>query len=445
MSQPVLSMISLGCAKNLVDTERILGAFVERGWLVADEPQDADAVLINTCGFIAEAREESFGAIEYFLGLKEAGVIRVVVVIGCMVQLMRDQLPVQFPGVDAWVGLTGPGAVVDACDRVLAEEGGAAPYTPDPAERPLDLRPRLRVTPRHFAYLRIAEGCDNRCRYCQIPAIRGPLRSKPFDGIVDEAAQLITDGARELIVIAQDTTSYGVDLYGERKVPDLLRALRDLDGLVWLRLLYAHPAHVTDELIAVMAEGGPVLPTIDLPVQHADDAILAAMGRGITQAELRDLIGRIRSAVPDAAIRTTVIVGFPGEGEAEFAELLGFVREMRFDRLGGFTYSREEGTLAAELEDHVPDDVKEERLAAVMELQQEIATEHSEALVGREIDAVVDGKGIDGEWTGRTVRDAPDVDGTIRLEGRGIAAGTFVRACVTEAYGYDLVGRVITD
>lgn len=444
MDGPVVSMVSLGCAKNLVDSEGVLGAFVERDWLVSRRARDAEMILVNTCGFIDEAREESLGIITEALELKKAGAVRGVVVMGCMVQLMREQLVGRFPDVDAWVGLTEPGAVVDACEEVRAGNGGETLVRlPDPANCTKDLGPRLRITPKHYAYLRISEGCNNRCHYCLIPSIRGPLRSKPAEAVLVEAKKLIADGARELIVIAQDTANYGADLDGAPDLPALVRKLRDLDGLFWLRLLYMHPAHVSDDLIAVLAEGGTVLPYADLPIQHANDRILEAMGRGIDKAGLRDVIRRIRERVPGAAIRTSVIVGFPGERDADFDELLDFVKEIRFNRLGAFAYSREAGTPAAELDEQVPDEVKEERLDAVMALQQEIATEQSEELVGGEIEVVIDSKGIDGEWAGRTVHDAPDVDGAIRLEGRGLRAGLFARARVTEAYGYDLVGTVI--
>jgi len=439
MDTPTVSMISLGCAKNLVDSEGMLAALAERGWLIARRAQDAHVVLINTCGFIDEARAESSGVIGEAVALKAAGVVRAVVVAGCMVQLCFEALRAQFPEVDAWVGLVEPETVADACRAAL--EGTGMVRVPDACTRALDTGPRLRITPRHYAYLRIGEGCDNRCHYCQIPTIRGPLRSKPSDRIIREAEQLVADGARELIVIAQDTTNYGVDLSGERLLPDLLRRLRAVEGVTWLRLLYTHPAHVTDELIGVLAEGGPTLPYVDLPVQHANDAILERMGRGIDQAGLRDVIGRLRENIPGVVLRTSLIVGFPGEGEAEFAELLDFLRAVRFERLGAFVYSFEEGTAAAELGDPIAPEQKEERRAAVMALQQEMATEQSEALIGSEIDAVVDGKGYDGEWTGRTVRDAPDVDGTVRFEDAHLEPGRFGRVHVTEAYGYDLVGR----
>jgi len=443
MNGPAVSMISLGCAKNLVDSEGMLGALTERGGLVAADPRDADVLLINTCGFIEEARAEAFDTVTQALRMKEAGRVRAVIVVGCLVQLMRERLAEKFPAVDAWLGLTDPATVAEACERVAAGASESILWVPDPSQRPLDAGPRLRVTPKHFAYLRIAEGCDNRCHYCLIPSIRGPLRSKPEERTLAEARELIADGARELIVIAQDTTNYGLDLYGERRLPALLRELRELDGVRWLRLLYTHPAHFDDELIRVLAEGGPVLPYVDLPVQHANDAILARMGRGIDRTGLRELIGDLRSRVPGAVLRSSVIVGFPGEGEAAFRDLLDFVREVRFERLGAFAYSREAGTPAADLDGQVPPEAKAERLDAVMELQHEIATEQSEELVGREVAAVVDGRGPDGEWAGRTVRDAPDVDGTIRFREVGLRAGLFCRARVTEAYGCDLVGSVV--
>ncbi|MFO7899461.1 MAG: 30S ribosomal protein S12 methylthiotransferase RimO [Planctomycetota bacterium] len=437
-------MISLGCVKNTVDSEQILAALVERGWLVAARPADADLLLINTCGFIDEARDESSDVIGQAVALKESGMVAAVVVVGCLVQLLREELVARFAGVDGWVGLAEPEATADACDAALSR-AGAPPRTmwPDPAARSLAERPRLRITPRHFAYLRIAEGCDNRCHYCLIPTIRGPLRSRPMDPVLDEARRLIDDGARELMVIAQDTTNYGADLYDEPRLAMLLRRLRRLEGLEWLRLLYAHPAHLSEEIIDVLAEGRPILPYVDLPVQHASDRILEAMGRGIDQDGLRAVIGRVRDRLPEPTIRTSVIVGFPGESQSDVDTLLGFIAEMRFERLGAFAYSRERGTPAAGLDGHVPDDVKADRLDAVMALQQEIADEQSEALIGRELDVVVDGKGGDGEWAGRTVRDAPDVDGGIRFENTNLEPGLFGRARITDAYQYDLVGRFV--
>lgn len=441
MSEPAVSMISLGCAKNLVDSEGVLGALAERGCLIAASADDADVLLINTCGFIGDARDESLGVIEEAVSLKETGVVGGVVVFGCLVQLMSERLAGQFPGVDAWIGLTDPGAVAEACRA--AADGTKTFAVPDPCSRQIDDVPRLRVTPRHFAYLRIAEGCDNRCSYCLIPAIRGPLRSRPMNRILAEADQLVADGARELIVIAQDTTNYGVDLYEEPCLPALLRQLSGVDGVEWLRLLYTHPAHFSGELVAALADGRPILPYVDLPIQHANDSILARMGRKIDQAGIRDVVGRIRSAVPEVVVRTSVIVGFPGEGDDEFNELLSFIREMKFERLGAFAYSQEADTPAGDLPGQVDADVKSERLGAVMELQQEIADTQGEALIGTEIEVVVDGKGPDGEWAGRTVRDAPDVDGSIRFENPDLKAGMFGRALITDAYGYDLTGKLV--
>ena len=443
MKQPAVSVISLGCSKNLVDTECMLGAFVERGWLIAANHKNADVLLINTCGFIGDAREESLAYISEALKLKEHGIVRAVVVVGCVVQLMRGKLPAQFPDIDGWVGVAEPGVVVDACVRALDKNEQTACWFPDPAVRKMDATPRLRATPRHFAYLRIAEGCDNNCRYCLIPRIRGPLRSKPLDKILSEANELVADGARELIIIAQDTTNYGRDLFGKSKLPHLLEQLTACDAL-WIRLLYAHPAHFDDTLIATLAQNEKLLPYIDLPIQHVSDRILESMGRGITQDGIRALISRIRAKIPAAVLRTSIIVGYPGETEEDFDELMSFIEETRFERLGAFAYSREDGTPAGSLQEQVPDAVKEERLAALMELQQQIVAEQGEELMGTEIDVVVDGRGPDGEIAGRTTRDAPDVDGALKFENASLVAGTFGRAVVTDAYGYDLTARMIS-
>lgn len=442
MTQRAVSVISLGCSKNLVDTEHMLGAFVESGWLIAAKPTDADVLLINTCGFIGDAREESIAYIAESLKLKEKNDVRVVVA-GCLVQLMREKLPEQFPDIDGWVGVAEPSAVVNACAHALVKNAKPTCSYPDPSSREADATPRLRVTPHHFAYLRIAEGCDNNCRYCLIPQIRGALRSRPMEAVLREANQLVADGARELIVIAQDTTNYGRDLFGKPRLPQLLDQLAATDAL-WIRLLYAHPAHFDDALITMIANNEKLLPYVDIPIQHANDRILESMGRGITQEGIRSLISRIRTRIPAAVIRTSIIVGYPGETDEEFDELMDFVEETRFERLGAFAYSREDGTPAGALPDQVPDEVKDERLATLMELQQQIAAEQGDELVGKELDVVVDGRGGDGEWAGRTKRDAPDVDGAVKFLDASLIPGTFGRAVITDAYGYDLTARLIS-
>lgn len=442
MKQLKINVISLGCVKNFVDTECLLGAFVEQGWLIAERPRGADVMLINTCGFIESARSETTDIVNEAIKLKEAGYIKAIVVMGCAVQLMREKLSAMFPAVDAWVGIAEPGIVIEACEKAAAGEGKSQLLIPDPSVRNLETGPRLRATPRHYAYIKISEGCDNRCSYCLIPDIRGPMRSRKPGDIIKEAKDLIADGARELIVIAQDTSNYGRDLAGKPILADLLRQLRDLEGLGWLRLLYAHPAHFSDELIQLFAEGGKILPYIDLPIQHASDKILKSMGRGIDQAGIRKLVAKIRAAVPNAAIRTSIIVGYPGETEEDFNELLAFIREIKFERLGAFAYSPEENTPAAKLDGQLSKEVKDARLLKLMELQHQIATERSYELIDKEVDVIVDGRGHSGEWVGRTIHDTPDADGTIMFEEAEVAAGTIARARVTDGYGYDLTGQI---
>ena len=440
--RPKLGLISLGCAKNEVDAERMLGAAAESGWVVCGDPVDADVVVVNTCAFIASAKSESLEAIGQALALKRAGQCRAVIVAGCMAQRYARELSVELPEVDAWIGLAEPRRLPDIAARVL-ESPPAEPVVrvaPLPAEFG-DEGSRLRITPLHYAYLRVAEGCDNRCAYCAIPLIRGPLRSKPLEMCLAEARQLAQTGCRELIVIAQDTTSYGVDLYGRRSLPMLLDQLAGVDELRWLRVLYSHPAHLDAAAVEAFAATPKLCHYVDLPIQHASDRVLERMGRGTTRQAMGDLVGRLRQRIPDVVLRTTVLVGYPGESDDDFAALLEFIDEAQFDRLGAFAYSVEEGTRAALEEPAVPEAERAARYDEVMRRQQAIAFRRTAARVGSEVEVVVDGR-LDGSHVAaRSYGESPDVDGMIRVSGRRLEAGEFALVRITKADGYDLEAR----
>ena len=437
-----LGLISLGCAKNEVDAERMLGAAAEGDWLICGDPVDADVIVVNTCAFIAPAKSESLEAIEEALALKRVGQCKAVIVAGCLAQRYARELSAELPGVDAWVGLADcrevPAIAAGLLERPLAEP--IVRCDPVPAEFG-DEGSRLRITPRHYAYLRIAEGCDNRCSYCAIPLIRGPLRSKPLEVCLHEARQLAADGVRELIVIAQDTTNYGRDLYGKPSLPMLLDQLAGIDDVRWLRVLYSHPAHFDAAAVEAFATVPKLCHYVDLPIQHASDPILGRMGRHTTRRAMTDLVGRLRERIPDVVLRTTVLVGYPGESDADLAALCEFIEEVEFDRLGAFVYSEEEGTRAVAEEPAVPEAVRQARRDEVMRRQQAIAFRKAAARVGSEAEVVVDGR-LDGSHVAaRSYAEAPDVDGVIRLSARRLEPGQFLQARITDANGYDLEAR----
>lgn len=442
--QRSLGLISLGCAKNEVDSERILGAAAEAGWLVCGDPADADVVVVNTCGFIEAARSESLGAIREALALKAKGRCRAVVVAGCLAERAGRELSCELPDVDAWVGIADPRRLPELAAELLGQGGADAPRVrigPLPHEFG-DEGARLRITPRHYAYLRIAEGCDNRCAYCAIPLIRGPLRSKPIETCLAEARELAADGCRELILIGQDTTNYGLDLYGHRALPMLLELLAQVEPLRWLRVLYSHPAHFDEAAIEAFATTPKLCPYVDIPIQHASDRILARMGRGTTRADMAGLIARLRARITDLTLRTTALVGYPGETEADFAELLGFVEEAEFDRLGAFAYSEEDGTRAAGEGPAVPEGVRQARVDELMRRQQAIAFRKARARVGTRVEAVLDRPLGGGVFAARSAAEAPDVDPVIRVRGRRLRPGQFIEVEITDAIGYDLEARV---
>ena len=435
--------ISLGCDKNLVDTEVMLGMLASRGYEMTNDEQEADIIVINTCCFIHDAKEESIQNILEMAEYKKNGSAKALIVTGCMAERYRQEILDEIPEVDEVLGTTAYDRILDAVDAALA--GQHEVMTADLDALPLPETKRLVTTGGHFAYLKIAEGCDKHCTYCIIPKIRGNFRSVPMERLLKEAQDLAEQGVKELILVAQETSLYGKDLYGEKSLPKLLRELCKISGIRWIRILYCYPEEITDELIQVMKEEPKICHYLDLPIQHGSDAVLKRMGRRTTQAELRSIIGRLREEIPDIALRTTLIAGFPGETEADHQEVLQFVKDMRFDRLGVFTYSEEEGTPAAQMPDQIDEAVKETRRDALMMAQQAIAFDKSEEMVGKTVDVLIEGRLPEEDvYIGRTYRDAPDVDGYVFVHAEeDMISGDIVKVKITDAQDYDLVGDVI--
>ena len=435
--------ISLGCDKNLVDTEVMLGLLASRGYEMTDDETQADVIVINTCCFIHDAKEESIQNILEMAEYKKRGTVKALIVTGCLAQRYREEIIDEIPEVDEVLGTTAYDKILDAVDAALRGEHEVMLSELDALPLP-DTR-RLVTTGGHFAYLKIAEGCDKHCTYCIIPKIRGNFRSIPMDRLVREAQELADQGVKELILVAQETTLYGKDLYGEKSLHILLKKLCEISGLRWIRILYCYPEEITDELIQVIKEEPKICNYLDLPIQHANDKILGRMGRRTSKQELVDIIGKLRSEIPDICLRTTLITGFPGETQEQHEELMEFVDEMEFDRLGVFTYSPEEDTPAAEMPDQIDEEVKLDRQAELMELQQEIAFDNAQDMVGREVLVMIEGKVADEKaYVGRTYRDAPNVDGLIFINtDEELLSGDFARVRVTGAVDYDLIGELL--
>jgi ribosomal protein S12 methylthiotransferase len=426
---------SLGCPKNTVDSEVMLGALVLGGYAIAERLEDADVAIVNTCSFIESARVESIGAILELTDLREEGRLRGVVVTGCLSQRYGHELARELPEVDAFVGTGEYPQIAQILDDALAGQARGV-YIDGGTYLHREQDPRLLIGPRHSAYLKVAEGCDRTCAFCAIPGIRGKFQSRPVDSLVREAEQLAREGVRELNVISQDTTSYGKDLTGRPHLPELLRALDGVEGLEWIRAMYLYPAAFSDELIETLADGRRLLPYVDVPLQHASDRILRAMKRGVTAARQTRLVERLRAQLPGAVLRTTFIVGFPGETEEDFRELCDFARSCRFDRVGVFRYSDEEGTSAFAHPSKVAREVAQERHRELMEIQRGIMRELLDAQVGSDVQVLVDQVGPGGA-TGRLWSQAPEIDGQVLLRGGG-AAGEFVDARITGVLDVDL-------
>jgi ribosomal protein S12 methylthiotransferase len=439
------AFISLGCPKNTVDSERMLGKLAQDGYALQPDADGADVVVVNTCGFIEPARQESLAVIREMLALKKAGKVGAVVVAGCMAERQREVLLEQVPEVDQIVGVFGREEIAAVVDRAVAQQSEQRSlFRPAPV-RALEDTARLRITPRHFAYLKISEGCDRLCTYCAIPKMRGKHVTKPIEEVIREAHELAADGVRELIIVAQDTTYYGFDLYGRSRLAELLRELDTVPGIEWIRTLYAYPEHISDEIIETFAGAKKIIPYLDMPLQHINDRVLKRMIRRVNRAETESLLHRLRAKWPDLAIRTTFITGFPGETDAEFEELRAFVGSFKFERVGVFPYSLEPGTPAEKLDGHLPEDVKAARVSAIMEVQQQVAFGWANAQVGKEHAVVIDGPDPEfaNHFRGRTTADAPEIDCEVRVKAKNLQPGDFVRAKVAAADGYDLVAKAI--
>lgn len=435
--------ISLGCDKNLVDTEYMLGILGEKGYAFTDDETEADIIVINTCCFINDAKEESIQTILDMAEYKESGSCKALLVTGCLAQRYREEIEKEIPQVDAILGTNSYDAIAEAVSSVL--EGNNYENFQTLEGLPKVKSKRTLTTGGHYAHLKIAEGCDKHCTYCIIPKIRGSYRSVPMEELIASAKELAAQGVKELILVAQETTLYGVDLYGEKSLHRLLDELNKIEGIYWIRILYCYPEEIYDELIDSMKRNEKVCHYLDLPIQHADDTILKRMGRRTSQKDLRDIVAKLRKEIPDIALRTTLICGFPGETEKEHEELMYFINEMEFDRLGAFTYSPEEDTPAESFPDQVEEEVKEKWRQEVMELQEEVIMDANEKLIGRELYCMVEGQ-VSGEntYVGRTYRDAPDIDGYIFIDtDKTLVSGDFVKVRVTGAYEYDLIGEIL--
>jgi ribosomal protein S12 methylthiotransferase len=461
------AFVSLGCPKNLVDSERMLGLLGADGYAIQAEPDGADFVIVNTCGFIEPARQESLGVIREMIELKRQGQIGGVIVAGCLAERKKEALFEEVPEIDHVVGVFGREEITKVAERFVNRlDEQRSVFRPAPVKA-LDDRARLRITPRHYAYLKISEGCDRLCTFCAIPGMRGKHVTKPIDQVVAEAEELACDGVRELNIVAQDTTYYGRDLYGELRLAELLRELQEIEKIRWIRLLYCYPQGFTDELIDVLKSSKKIVRYIDLPLQHINDRMLRLMARRVDRLQTEQLLATLRRELPGLVLRTTFIVGFPGETEAEFHELVEFVAETKFERVGVFEYSYEPETPATRLPGHLPDEVKAERRARLMEVQQQIAFDWNRQQIGRTLDVLMDGPAplgfeisdlksqisdlksqisnlrsrSDGLWVGRSYADAPEIDESIYVTGRRLRPGTFVPVRIVAADGYDLIGE----
>ncbi|MCH2203120.1 MAG: 30S ribosomal protein S12 methylthiotransferase RimO [Fuerstiella sp.] len=441
------AFVSLGCPKNLVDSEKMLGQLALDGYQLIPEADGADFVVVNTCGFIESSRDESRSVIREMLDLKASGRTGGVIVAGCLPQRLEDDggLLNEMPDIDHVVGVFGRDEIVKAADKLV---GGITEqrelFRPAPMKA-LDDRARLRITPSHYAYLKISEGCDRTCTFCSIPKMRGKHVTKPIEMVMDEAHELAADGVRELNIVAQDTTYYGLDYYGEVRLAELLRQLETIEQIDWIRLMYLYPVHFNDDLIQTIAESSKILPYLDMPLQHISSPVLKRMQRRVDGAQTRELVSKLRATIPNLVLRTTFITGFPGETDKHFSELCDFVTETRFERMGVFTYSKEPGTPAIRLDGHLPDDVKVERQDELMTLQQSIAFDHAESLIGYELDVLIDEKVEENVWVGRSFADAPEIDACTYVSAENLDPGSLIPVEILRRDEYDLIGVAVDD
>ena len=434
--------VSLGCDKNLVDTEMMMGELLQKGYEFTDDEAEADIAVVNTCCFIGDAKEESINTLLEMAELKTSGQIKLLVAAGCLAQRYKEEIQTEIPEVDVIIGTTAIDSIAEAIDEAL--KGTGHNHYADLNAKPLTGVKRVMTTGGHFAYLKIAEGCNKHCTYCIIPKVRGDFRSVPMGDLVAEAKELAEKGVKELILVAQETTLSGMDLYGEKSLPKLLRKLAEIPGIFWIRILYCYPEEITDELIQTIKEEPKVCHYLDIPIQHASDAVLKRMGRRTNQEQLRTMIARLREEIPDICLRTTLITGFPGETQEDHEELIDFVDDCEFDRLGVFTYSQEEDTPAALMPDQIEEEVKLNRQRELMELQQFIAFEKAEAMIGQVLVVMIEGKiAEDDVYVARTYRDAPNVDGYLFIKtSANLMTGDLVKVLVTDCNEYDLIGEL---
>ena len=441
-----MMMISLGCEKNLVDSQMMLGIMADHGYEMTDDEYEAEIIIINTCSFIQDAKEESIDTIIEYGHLKEEGSLKCLVCTGCLAQRYVDELKSELPEVDVILGVASFDHVAEAVEDFLAGKNGDR--VDDVDSRLVYGEHRVLTGGGYSSYLKIAEGCNKKCTYCAIPSFRGEYKSVPMEVLVKEAEELANKGVKELIIVAQETTVYGIDLYGEKRLHLLLKELCAIEGLEWIRLMYCYPEEIYDELIAVMASEQKLCHYIDMPIQHSEDRILQKMGRRTDKAFLKNIVDKLRKAIPDIIIRTTLITGFPGETDEEFEGLLEFIKEERFDRLGVFAYSAEEGTIAAEMPDQIDEDTKEARKNSCMEIQQEIAFEKASAMIGKEMRVMVEGR-VDedeGALVCRSYMDSPEIDGFIFVPTNlDLMSGTMIDVIITESHEYDLIGEIKED
>ena len=436
--------VSLGCDKNLVDSEMMIGMLAQKGYSFTDDETEAEVVVVNTCCFINDAKEESINTLLEMAELRKSGQLKALVAAGCLAQRYREEIQKEIPEVDVIIGTTAIDEIVKAVEEALGEQERRSNHYRDINAAPVHGKKRVVTTGGHFAYLKIAEGCDKHCTYCIIPKVRGNYRSVPMESLVEEAEYLAEGGVKELILVAQETTLYGVDLYGKKSLPELLHKLCAIPGLVWIRLLYCYPEEIDEELIRVIKEEPKICHYLDMPIQHAADSVLKRMGRRTNQLKLREIIAKLRKEIPDICLRTTLITGFPGETQEDYEELYRFVNEMEFDRLGVFAYSREEDTPAAGMEYQVEEEIKQNRREELMELQQAIAFEKAENRIGSVMTVMIEGRAVEEEvYVARTYMDAPNVDGYLFLRTNAqLLSGDFARVFVTDSNEYDLIGEI---
>lgn len=436
--------VSLGCDKNLVDTENMLGILKNKGFEFTDDEWEADIIAINTCCFIGYAKQESINTILEMAEHKKDARCKVLVVAGCLAHRYQDEIIKEIPEVDAFVGTSSYDKIADMINSVL-EEKGISNFVEDANRMPMVEADRIVTTPGYYEYLKIAEGCDKHCTYCVIPKVRGSFRSFPIEYLVNQTKKLVEGGVKEIILVAQETTLYGVDLYGKKSLPKLLHNLGLIEGLEWIRILYCYPEEINDELIEAIKNEPKVCHYLDMPIQHASDNILKRMGRRTSKQELTDIVAKLRREIPDIALRTTLITGFPGETDVDHEEVMQFIDECEFDRLGVFTYSREEDTVAAQMPDQIDEEIKEKYRDELMQLQQEISADRSAAMIGRIVRVMIEGFiPEDNTYVGRSYKDAPNVDGLVFVEcDRELMSGDFIDVKITGSTEYDLIGTIV--